>query len=252
MINREALFEIAKFKGLSPKLAELDYLQDVALFNIYQEFGNKLVFKGGTCLYKIFQLNRFSEDLDFSATHKFSEKNFFKRLPYFFKLLDMNATVKVETFENTTNVVLAVNGPLFNGSNDSRAKLLFNISSRERVLLPLERFSYNSRYRELRTFDLYAMNEQEILAEKIRAIYSRKKARDIFDLWYLLKVKKVHLEITIINKKLAGNRIKFEKNSFLAKVEEKKDSWNKDLAALVAGELLPFDKVTKEIEECIS
>ncbi|MFC1710146.1 nucleotidyl transferase AbiEii/AbiGii toxin family protein [Patescibacteria group bacterium] len=33
------------------------------------------------------------------------------------------------------------------------------------------------------------LSEREILAEKIRAIYSRKKGRDLFDLWYLLSKK---------------------------------------------------------------
>ena len=28
---------------------------------------NELVFKGGTCLYKFYKFNRFSEDIDFSA-----------------------------------------------------------------------------------------------------------------------------------------------------------------------------------------
>ncbi len=248
MINEETLLEFANFKSISPRLAELDYLQDIALFNISREFGDKLVFKGGTCLYKVFQLNRFSEDLDFSATHKFAQRNFFHRLPYFFNLLGINSTVKVKKFENTVNVLLLVNGPLFDGSQDSQAKLLFNISSRERVLLPLERFTYRPIYRELRTFDLYAMNEKEILAEKIRSIYQRKKARDVFDLWYLLKVKKVLIEMAIVNKKLAG-RAKFKLTEFLAKVEEKKASWQTDLAGLVAGELLPFAQVKKEIEE---
>lgn len=250
MIKKEELIEIAGFKGLSPKLAELDYLQDVALFSLSREFGNTLVFKGGTCLYKAFQLNRFSEDLDFSATHKFSEKNFFNRLPYFFNLLDMNATVKTDKFENTVNVYLAINGPLYNGSKDSQARLLLNISSRERVICPVERFPYKPLYRELRTFDLHLMDPREILAEKIRAIYQRRKARDVFDLWYLLKVKKTPAEIRLVNKKLSG-KAKFELDTFLAKVEEKKQSWKTDLSSLITGQLPPFTQVKQEIEENI-
>lgn len=248
MIRKEELMEIAKFKGLPPKLAELDYLQDVALFNLSREFGNTLVFKGGTCLYKAFQLNRFSEDLDFSATDKFSEKNFFKRLPYFFNLLNMNATVKTETFENTINILLAINGPLYNGSKDSQSRLLLNISSRERVLCQVQRLSYKPLYWDLRTFDLYVMDPREILAEKIRAIYQRRKARDVFDLWYLLKIKKTPIEINLANKKLAG-KTKFEPKTFLAKVDEKRQSWETDLSSLVAGELLQFTQVKQEIEE---
>ncbi|MFH1247432.1 MAG: hypothetical protein V1644_03555, partial [Candidatus Micrarchaeota archaeon] len=71
------------------------------------------------------------------------------------------------------------------------------------------------------------------------------------DLWYLLKVKKVPMEIAIVNKKLAKG-VKFELTAFLAKVDEKKTSWQTDLAGLVAGELLPFSQVKKEIEEKIA
>ena len=45
-----------------------DYLQDVLLYVIYNNSELKnLIFYGGTCLRKIYKLNRFSEDLDFEA-----------------------------------------------------------------------------------------------------------------------------------------------------------------------------------------
>lgn len=45
MITKEELIPIAKFKGLNQlRFAELDYLQEIALINIYREFGNRLVY----------------------------------------------------------------------------------------------------------------------------------------------------------------------------------------------------------------
>ena len=88
MIKKEELLRIAALKGLPPRFAELDYLQDIALLGIYREFGSKLVFKGGTCLYKLYKLNRFSEDLDFTAEKKFKPKEFFARLPHLFLLFN--------------------------------------------------------------------------------------------------------------------------------------------------------------------
>jgi predicted nucleotidyltransferase component of viral defense system len=63
MLNYEELENIAKLKRLSLKNGEKDYLQDLLLFIIYSNVGEELIFKGGTCLYKIYKLNRFSEDL---------------------------------------------------------------------------------------------------------------------------------------------------------------------------------------------
>ncbi len=251
MITNEELISIAKFKGLSLRFTELDYLQDIALINIYREFGNRLVFKGGTCLYKVYQLDRFSEDLDFTATKGFKTKDFFKRLPYFFKLLDINSQVDVEQFESATNIYLEVYGPLYDGRKETRTTLKFNISLRERALFPLMRYSYRSAYHEIRPFDLFAMDEKEILAEKVRAIYGRNKARDVYDFWYLLKRKGLSFDFGFANKKLSYDKMKFDKSKFLTKIDEKKISWEKDLATLIAGQLPSFAQVKKEIEECL-
>ena len=59
MIRRDDLIAVAKLKDLPIEFIEADYLQDIALMNIYREFGNRLVFKGGTCLYKAYKLNDF-------------------------------------------------------------------------------------------------------------------------------------------------------------------------------------------------
>src|SRR3989344_1950455 len=70
MITKKELMDYAKFKGFNLGNAEKDYLIDIALSSISKNTKNELVFKGGTCLYKFYKLNRFSEDLDFSAVNK--------------------------------------------------------------------------------------------------------------------------------------------------------------------------------------
>lgn len=252
MIRREDLLSIARFKGLAPRLAELDYLQDVALINLSREFGNKLVFKGGTCLYKAYKLNRFSEDLDFTARTGFRQRDFFHRLPYFFGLLNLKGKISVEQFQNNMNARLEIIGPLYEGGKETAATLTFNISFRERMLLPVQRFPYSPIYPELRPFDLFIMDKAEILAEKVRAIYERNKARDVYDMWYLLERMGLVLDVGMVNKKLHHNRkLKFETRGFLAKLDEKKTGWERDLGVLVAGELLPFAEAKREIEKSI-
>lgn len=250
MIKRDELAAIAKFKGLAPRLAELDYLQEIALLSVSREFGSRLVFKGGTCLYKVHKLNRFSEDLDFTGRKGFKSRDFFNRLPSFFSLLSIKGAVRVEHFEKGVNVYLKLLGPLYDGRKETRATLVLNISTRERVLLPVQRFPYTPLYPELRPFDLSVMDEKEIMAEKTRAICGRNKARDVYDFWYLLK-KGILFDIGLTNKKLSHDNLKFRKDTFLAKIEEKKISWERDLAGLVAGELPPFSQVKNEIEQSI-
>lgn len=251
MISEHDLSAIAKLKGLPIALAEVDYLQDIALMNVCREFGNNLVFKGGTCLYKIYQLNRFSEDLDFTATRNFRNEGFFSRLPYFFRLLNINTHIKIEKFENSLNVYLDCNGPLYQGRKETSRTVILNISFRERVILPALRPQYLPVYKEVRPFDIFAMDESEILAEKIRAIYTRKKARDVYDLWYLVKIKSIKPDISLIKRKLSHARIAFSQGTFTAKVEEKRRSWDSGLAALVSGNLPKFIQAKNEINSAM-
>ncbi len=249
MIKREELLRIASLKGLQPRFAELDYLQDVALLGIYREFGNKLVFKGGTCLYKLHKLNRFSEDLDFTAEKKFKPKDFFTRLPNFFFLININSSVKVEQFQHSINVYLEIKGPLYDGKKESRIRLILNVSFREKVFFPLLRIPYVSLYHEVHPFDIYSMDEKEILAEKIRAVNQRDKARDVYDIWYLLNIKKIPIDFALVQKKLSYAGMKFSKDIFFKNVQKKKESWQKDLSTLVYGRLISFSQVEEEIRK---
>ncbi len=249
MIKRAELFRIAAVKGLPPHFAELDYLQDIALLGIYREFGNRLVFKGGTCLYKLYQLNRFSEDLDFTAEKKFKSKDFFASLPAIFSLFNINCSVKVEPFQHSINVYLEINGPLYDGRKESRSRLIINISLREKVFSSLLRIPYTSLYPEVRPFDMYAMEEKEILAEKVRAVHQREKARDVYDLWYLLTIKKIPVDFTLVQKKLRHISLKFNQDLFFKKIQKKKNSWETDLAALISGQLVSFSQAEEEIKQ---
>lgn len=248
MIKKEELLRIASLKGLPPRFAEMDYLQDMSLLGIYREFGNRLLFKGGTCLYKLYQLNRFSEDLDFTAKKGFKPKDFFARLPYLFSLFNINSRVNVETFQHSINVYVNLNGPLYDGGKESAQRLLLNISLREKAILAPVRIPYTSSYQEVRPFDIYSMEEKEILAEKIRTIYQRVKARDLYDLWYLLTVKKVQIDFALVQKKLSHIGLKFSKDAFFKKMHEKKEGWEKDLPSLVSGQLINFSKAEEEIK----
>ena len=229
----------------------MDYLQDIALLNACREAGNKLVFKGGTCLYKVHQLNRFSEDLDFSAGKGFVAKEFFQRLPPFFGLLGIACSLRLKPFDRGVNAFLDVRGPLYDGKKESLATLVFNVSLRERIQLPAQRHLYTPVYNELRPFDLFVLDEREILAEKVRAIYERDKARDLFDAWFLLKKKSVSFDIGLVNKKLSKGKLRFEKNAFLGRIDEKRLGWERDLRPLVQGELPPFTQIKNEIRQAL-
>ena len=69
MIDKNELIEIAKLMGLKPWQQEKPYIQYLTLNSIAEE---PLVFKGGTYLWFADGLDRFSEDLDFTASELLS------------------------------------------------------------------------------------------------------------------------------------------------------------------------------------
>ena len=71
MIRDAEIRRLARVAGVEPRTMELDYALGWALRGIagHPRLGQRLVFKGGTCLRKCyFPEYRFSVDLDFTAT----------------------------------------------------------------------------------------------------------------------------------------------------------------------------------------
>ena len=66
--NREAvIIDVAQQKGISEGIIEKDFWVSFVLEYLYEksEFSNKLAFKGGTSLSKVYSvIDRFSEDID--------------------------------------------------------------------------------------------------------------------------------------------------------------------------------------------
>lgn len=249
MLAYEELENTAKLKRLSLTNTEKDYLQDLILFSLYSSTGKELVFKGGTCLYKIYRLNRFSEDLDFTLTKKLNIKKVSSKIMSDLNLLDIGCKVKeIIEHKNQTNIRLLINGPLYKGSKQTQCFIPLNISMKEQVLLEPRKEPIIPIYKELSNFELFAMQEREILAEKVRAIFSRLKARDIYDLWFLLVIKNIDLDLGLINKKLSLNNLKFSLKEFGGRIERMKGLWQIDIKNLVIGDLPDFNKIKKEIK----
>lgn len=245
--------KIAQLKRLSLQNAEKDYLQDLMLFSIYSNVGKHLVFKGGTCLYKIYKLNRFSEDLDFTLTKKIDMKKISEKVISDLQLLNIKAKIKeIKEYKNEINVKFLLNGPLYKGGKETQCFIPLNISMKEQVFLEPKRESIVSLYKEIPNFELFSMQEKEILAEKVRAIFTRMKPRDIYDLWFLIVKKNVAFDLEIINKKLLLYNLKFNFREFKDKIKKMKGLWQTDLKYLIVGELPEFNKIKKELFEKVS
>lgn len=253
MIKKDELKKTVDAKRLSVENAEKDYLLELLLFYIYSEFGDLLILKGGTALYKIYNLNRFSEDLDFTLNRRrFDLRKFLNKTIRSLGLIGVEGKTKdVEKYKNEINVRLQFKGPLYDGSRESLCFISLNISLREKIVREVKKEMVVPAYREIPAFEIFVMNESEITAEKVRAIMTRNKARDVYDLWFLLK-RGVKLERSLIDGKLKMYKMKFSFGEFVKSVEEKGAFWDTDLKGLVIGDLAEFERVKGEIVKVFS
>ncbi len=163
---------------------EQDLILTRMLCAIYSDsfLSKKLAFRGGTCLNKLFWSRpvRYSEDLDFV---QINAEPAGKTIASLRKILDPFFEVKGkwEAREHSYRINYSFQPEIGGG----RRRIKVEINTREHFMLdghqqkPLRMESswYSGRC-EVVTFSL-----EELLATKLRALYQRRKGRDLFDLW---------------------------------------------------------------------
>ncbi len=246
MISKEELRKYSKNVGLENLgQAEKDYFQVIILFILHQSYGKTLVFKGGTALKKCYGLDRFSEDLDFTCEGEVD----LKKLEDGLKRFNINYEIESKKYENGLKVILRLEGPLYTGIRFSLCKFIIDFSFRENVILKPEVKTIGRFLEEIPQFDVVVMNEKEIVAEKVRAIMSRTKARDVYDLWFLLN-RGAEFDAALIKEKLKYYNETWSLENFNRHLNLKKTIWKSELENLVDN-VPDFDEVKKFIVEKI-
>ena len=231
MIDLKTLREIGNAKGLrNVGQMEKDYFQEILLLFISRSSGSNLIFKGGTCLYKLYSLDRFSEDLDFDG---YLGERFNSMLVHFLKNYGYSSRTKVENFfGRNESLKVLIAGPLYTGKNESMCRIVLDFSNREAPILQPSFVNFYPLYHDIPPFPIWSMNPSEILAEKIRALMYRKKARDLYDVYFLIK-KGVKTTTDLLNKKLSIYGIEFSENLFQEGIETAKANWDSELSVFV-------------------
>ena len=225
---------------------EKDYLQHLILSRIYSKTGSSLVFKGGTSLQKVFGLNRFSEDLDFTSEESVEMGKLEKGLS---ELKNFYPTTYERIQKNQSLTYrIKMKGPLYNDPR-SLQTIRVEISQREKILIaPLTEY-ITPIYKDLGQYMLIVMDPKEILAEKIRALMTRRKARDMYDSYFLL-LKGVTTDISMIDKKLEYYKLKFDLDYLKNRILKLRSQWERELSSLV-GFLPTFDTACEKVFQLI-
>ena len=246
MITKEQIDELAKKFSIDWYSIMREYLQIVFLAALYEDKSSQDVyFKGGTAIRLLLNSFRFSEDLDFTARldSQDIEKLVIKTVE------KMKLTVPNVTFKKLKTIHKSYSGSLQFKDEEYKSPVNIHVdfSYREKPLTQkesvLETLFPVSPYPIIIHFDW-----SEILAEKIRALMTRAKGRDLFDTWYLMS-KGIEIDLNLINKKMALYDRKITKEDIVTKVT----TFNYKILESDLNKYLPTThrKLTKQLKEIL-
>ena len=193
MLNLEHLLEEAKSNGLpilKRRAVLREYLQVIILNSIYKHsLGKKMYFMGGTALRFFYNLPRFSEDLDFDTPNLEFEE--FKKI-----LKAMEEGLLKEGFSPETSFEIRDN--LFIAELYFKNLMkLYEIADKRGLDLMIKIEVYKPRWElkaEPGVLSLYGYNyssvllgKENLISEKLCALFNRKRGRDIYDMLFMLK-----------------------------------------------------------------
>ncbi len=183
------------------------------LQKLYQKTSSRnIYFKGGTAIHLIFQAPRFSEDLDFTVT--LSTDVFDTYITAVLKRMEAEEGVSWKEKKSLTSKQFLLTVPP--GVLPYPITVALDFSFREPVYSH-ERSIVQTAYPVLFTSFVHHLAQEEILAEKFRAIMTRRKGRDLYDVWYLLS-KGASVRSDLIHKKLAYYKLAVTDDDILKRI----------------------------------
>jgi len=181
-----------------------EYFQHLFLAQLYQEKGSeKLLFKGGTALRIIWNSPRFSEDLDFTGVNT--------RIDDIEEIMqDTLAKIEQSSIEAGIDESKATSGgylAIFNFKTaEYHSRIQVEISLRKEKKAQGSPALIQSDFAP--AYTLEHLNEAELVGEKIQACLTRGKARDFYDLYFILRGRMAFQEVFTQDKNLKQKLIK--------------------------------------------
>lgn len=159
-----------------------EYVQHLFLSYFYQQRQTELVyFKGGTALRIIHNSPRFSEDLDFSSS--------------FTKIAQIEDLILATLKEIEREGIKAEIRESKETSGGYLSIIMFQLRE-EKIVIRIEiSFRQGKNRGEIKTvtgnfvppYIITSLMQEQLIAEKMQALFSRKKPRDFYDLYFILR-----------------------------------------------------------------
>jgi|SRR3989344_2933827 len=210
MISDESIRTIAKKYQTTELNVRREYFQHLFLSYFYQQpHSDKIFFKGGTALRILYNSPRFSEDLDFSANTsdiKAIETSIVSTLE---EIEREGVDTNIQEAKTTSGGYLAI---LSFTISHVKISIQLEISLREKKKKG-ETATIVSDF--MPSYLIVHLEKSELIKEKMQALLSRKKPRDFYDVYFLLRANLITIKeramLSMVSQELKNIRISFEK-----------------------------------------
>jgi predicted nucleotidyltransferase component of viral defense system len=211
MIERKQIQNLAQMWQTTTDNVVREYFQQLFLSRLYQEkSSDSLLFKGGTALRVIWQSPRFSEDLDFTGVN-ITIKEIEALMEGALTKMEMEG-IQTEIVESksTSGGYLAI---FQFKTNEYKSQVQIEVSLRNGKKVPQTAALVQSDL--VAPYTLIHLGENLLVAEKIRACLTRGKARDFYDLYFILRSRLAFKEAFIQDKQLKSKILSILKSGKL-------------------------------------
>lgn len=196
MIEDKFVDLYARGSGLRDKLiAERDVVLTYALRSLIDtEAMRDVAFKGGTCLRKMVfgASGRFSEDLDFTLDSDRRKDDVLLGIVETFNVEHYGIRFTFDEYYMTDDDTSFGGDVLYRHAWNDAGRFRLQVSLRERPTLPvaLRPLLYQAyfEYLEFEPFAVRTLEVIEMMAEKVRAVFQRVKARDVYDMYLFARM----------------------------------------------------------------
>lgn len=181
MINQDQIIKLANRFQTTEETVLREYFQHIFLSYFYQQQQtNSIFFKGGTALRLVYKSPRFSEDLDFSST-LYGKNDIEEALITTIAGIEKeNIPVSLEEAKTTTGGYLAT--ILFQKNPSIAINLEISLRRGDKKG---ELSTINNDF--ITAYTIFALAQNQLIDEKLQALLARKKPRDFYDLYFMLR-----------------------------------------------------------------
>lgn len=246
MLTRAQIQRLAQRHNMGVQAQERDYIQYLLLMLLYSR-SQSLLFKGGTALRIVYRAGRYSEDLDFNGTIDVDEiKDLWGGLLDELRGFGINAEIRNEWLaEVGYSFDVNYQGPLYDGRDRTKGKVRVDISLRHEEV-DTGRELVSSEYDDVRPFVATVLTREHLVAEKVRALLMRGKARDVYDLW-LLSNQGVFIQPELVSRKLSISDVTLSRASLNDSLDRAGKDWERDMRPLLS-QFVRWEDILKQVQ----